>query len=57
MIKIITNEHYQRIKNKGPGRTKECGGSLLKHACVQGAQTTTLDMIFSHIILVRRATT
>ena len=57
MIKIITSEHYQRIKNKGPGRTKECGGSLLKHACAQGAQTTTLVLIFSHIILVRRATT
>lgn len=43
MIKIITSEHYQRIKNKGPGRTKECGASLLKHACAQSTRTTSLD--------------
>ena len=43
MIKITTSEHYQRIKNKGPGRTKECGGSLLKHACAQSTRMTSLD--------------
>ena len=53
--KIITSEHNQRIKNKGPSRKKECGGKFTTH--VRKVHERHLDIIFSHIILVRRATT
>ena len=57
MIKIITSEQYQRFKIKALAERRNVAASLLKHACAQSTQTISLDMIFSHIILVRRATT
>ena len=55
MIKIITSEHYQRIKNKGPGRRRNVVAVYWnKH--VRKVHERHLS-IFSHIISIRRATT
>ena len=43
--KIITSEHNQRIKNKGPSRKKECGGKFTK-ALMRAKYTNDISTSF-----------